>query len=86
MRRSARSAESESPIPSPVKGRSKDRSRTLGHVGGTPFSIPVAAVLVFATVYLWRQNQIFDQQLALLRATVQEQQDQFRRRRAKSPI
>jgi anti-sigma-K factor RskA len=39
--------------------------------------IPVAAVLVFATVYLWRQNQIFDQQLAILRATVQEQQDQL---------
>jgi anti-sigma-K factor RskA len=39
--------------------------------------IPVAAVLVFVTVYLWRQNQIFDQQLAILRATVQEQQDQL---------
>jgi anti-sigma-K factor RskA len=39
--------------------------------------IPVAALLVFAAVYLWRQNLIFDQQLAILRATVQEQQDQL---------
>jgi anti-sigma-K factor RskA len=69
-------AGSKSPIPVPVRGGPKD-PRDSWLRWWNAVLIPVAAVLVFATAYLWRQNQIFDQQLAILRATVQEQQDEL---------
>jgi len=71
-------AEAEGKAPSP--GSVKDEASSAREPWTQWFNavlIPVAAILVFVTVYLWRQNQIFDQQLAILRATVQEQQDQL---------
>lgn len=69
-------ADGKAPAPGRVKDEPSGARETWARWWNAVL-IPVAAVLVFATFYLWRQNQIFDQQLAILRATVQEQQDQL---------
>ena len=60
-------------------GRVASEAKSAGSWGHwwSAVLVPVAAMLLFATAYLWRQVQLFDQQLAILRATVQEQQDQL---------
>ena len=63
-------------VPVPAKDKSRSAGDSWTRWWNTVL-VPVAAVLVLATVYLWRQNLIFDQDLAILRATVQEQQDQL---------
>jgi anti-sigma-K factor RskA len=48
----------------------------------TALLVPAAAVLALVTVFLWNENHQLDQQLATLRAAMQQQQQQLQEARA----
>lgn len=62
-----------------TKGIAEEAEHESGFFAGwwSAILVPVAALLLIATVLLWRQNKRMDEQLVILRATVHQQQLQI---------
>ena len=81
VERSAHAAPSSAYEP-PRTPRGTERAGSSLGRWWTAVLVPAGAVLAVATILLWAQNRALDRQLAALRASVQEQQQQLQQARA----